>query len=304
MRRRVGVVLKALLTAGLLAFVLHRLDLRALPATLRGLGSLAILLVVVLSAASVLVSAWRWHRVLGFLGETVPVRRLFLETLVGTTYNLILPTSVGGDVVRAVRVGPRARTPSHVWASVVFERVLGLLSLALVSCVGLVSTLSPDQHGLLAVSAAMTVGLAVALAFAPVPFRLAARLNRRAGAALERLAAAFAGPLAGPRARLETFAWSLLYQFVALSILVAAALGWQQPHLLQAVYLGVPIVLVAATVPVTIGGLGLRESLFVVVLARFGMPPERAFALSMVWLASNLLVGLAGLVPLLVEDRN
>jgi len=304
MKRRAVVALKVLLTAGLLACVLYRLDLRALPTVLASLGPGAIGLAIALSAGSVLVSAWRWHRVLRYLGERVSVGRLYAETLIGTTYNLILPTSVGGDVVRAYRVGPRAEQPSHVWASVMYERVLGLLSLALVSCVGLVSTLSPEQHGLFVAAAAMTVGLGLALAFAPVPFRLAARLSRRLGDAAERLAAAFAGPLARPAARLETFAWSLLYQFVALSILLAAGLPWHEPRLVEAVYLGVPIVLVAATIPVTIGGLGLRESLFVVVLGRFGLPAEQAFALSMVWLGSNLLVGLAGLVPLLVEDRH
>ena len=40
---------------------------------------------------------------------------------------------------------------------------------------------------------------------------------------------------------------------------------------------------------------------FVVVLEPFGVSAERALALSFVWLASNVLVGLMGLVPLLTD---
>ena len=167
----------------------------------------------------------------------------------------------------------------------------------------MLSTFSPDLTGLLAAAVAMAVALAAALAFAPAPLRLAARVShlgaRRLGEALQRVAQAFAGPLARPAARLETFGWSLLYQFVALSILLAAGLGWGEPEILRAVYLGVPIALVASMIPITIGGLGLRESLFVVVLQPFGLSADRAFALSLVWLAANVLVGVVGLVPVL-----
>ena len=184
----------------------------------------------------------------------------------------------------------------------VYERVMGLLSLVLVSCVGLLSTFSDDLNHLFLAAALMAVALAATLAFAPAPLRLAARISRlgarRLGEALLRIAQAFAGPLARPAARLETFGWSLLYQFVALSILLAAALPWGEPEILRAVYLGVPIALVASMIPVTIGGLGLRETLFVVVLQPFGLSADRAFALSLVWLAANVVVGLVGLVPM------
>ena len=307
MKRLWWVALKALLTVGLLLVVLHQVDLRALPATLSGMGVGAVLAAVFLTGGAVAVAAVRWHRVLRYLDERVTVRSLLGDTLVGTTYNLILPTSIGGDVARAYRCGRRAAQADHAWASVIYERVMGLLSLVLVSCVGILSTFSPGQQQLLLAASGMAVALALGIALAPAPFRLAARISRlgakRAGESLQRVANAFAGPLARPAARVETFAWSLLYQLVALSVLVAAASGWDQPGIYHAIYLGVPIALVASTIPITIGGLGLRESLFVAVLQPFGVPADRAFALSMVWLASNLLVGIAGLVPLLVGER-
>jgi uncharacterized membrane protein YbhN (UPF0104 family) len=302
MQRRVWWFAKLLLTAGLVWFVLRKVDLGGLGRTLGSMSAEATLVALVLTVGSAVVSAWRWHRVLGRLGLTVPVSGLLGDTLVGTAYNLLLPTSVGGDVVRSLRLGRRIGDPELAWASVVFERVVGLFALAVVSAAGLAYTLSAKTRPILVLALGMAFGLGAMLVLAPVPLgllaRVGGRINQRSADFFARLAQAFAGPLSQARARVETLGWSLLYQVVALSVLVAPALGWQEPHLFEAVYLGVPIALIGATAPVTIGGLGLRESLFVVVLEPFGISAERALGLSLVWLGSNLVVGGLGVLVL------
>lgn len=303
MRRPVTLALKLLVTVALLAVVLLRVDLGGVARALGSLSAGAIAAALALTALSVLVSAWRWHRVLAHLGERVSPWALVGDTLVGTTYNLLLPTSVGGDVARALRASRRVRDGEHAWASVGFERLLGLLSLVLVSTVGLLRGLTSATAPVLAAAAGMAAVLAALVVAAPAPLRLAARLGERRAAplsaSLRRVADAWGGALARPAPRLETLAWSVVYQVVALTILLPVAAAWSVPNLVAALYLGVPVALVAATLPVSLGGHGLRESLFVVVLAPFGLRADQAFALSLVWLASNLAVGLAGLAVLL-----
>ncbi len=307
MKRTLWVAFKILVTAALLAVLVTRVDLRTVAATLGTLSPLVIAVALLLTLGAVAVSAWRWHRVLAHLGEDVPFLALFADTLVGTTYNLLLPTSVGGDVARGIRSARRVADREHAWASVLFERVVGLLSLVLVSTVGLLYGLTQTLLPILVAALAMAALLAGGLVLAPTPLRLAARVSawgaKGIGEFLERLAGAFAGPLARPAARLETLGWSLVYQVVALTILVPIGWAWETPDLLRAVYLGVPIALVASTLPISLGGHGLRESLFVVVLGPFGLSPERAFALSLVWLAANLSAGLVGLVVMVGERR-
>lgn len=304
MRARLWLAFKVVATGALLFWALRTVDLDGVAAALGSLGGAAIAAVVGLTFAAVAVSAWRWTRVLRRLGENVTWPPLFGDTLVGMTYNLLLPTSVGGDVIRSVRCRRRLRAEEHAWASVAFERVMGLVSLALVSAVGLLSATARVRNELLLLSIGIAGGLVLALLVAPNSLRLAGRAGDRLGLdrlaqTLHRMGDAFAGPLATPGARLETFGWSLLYQGVSLAILFAAGLGWTDVdawRLARAVFLGVPIALVLATAPITIGGFGLRESLFVTVLAPFGIAADRAFALSLVWLASNLVGATVGLV--------
>jgi uncharacterized membrane protein YbhN (UPF0104 family) len=303
----VGLSIKTLLTLGLGAFVLGKVELGTLWPILQDMGLGVALGTLALTVGSALVSAWRWHRVLVYLGQRVPVMLLFGDTLVGTTYNLFLPTSVGGDVARSLRCARRIRDPELAWASVMFERLVGLIGLALVSLLGLGCSVSTGTRPLLLVTLGLTIGLIALLLFAPVPLfwaaRLGARISERFASLVDGLGRSFAGPLSRTLARVETLGWSLVYQAVALSVLLLPALGWHEPRLWEAVYLGVPIALIGAMAPVTVGGLGLRESLFVVVLEPFGVSAERALALALVWLGSNLIVGLLGGLVLLWGRR-
>jgi len=311
MRERLWLAFKVVATAALLYFALRSVDLDGVLGALGALDAVAVLSVIALTFAAVGVSALRWTRVLQRLGEDVSWAPLFGDTLVGMTYNLLLPTSVGGDVVRSVRCGARLRVKEHAWASVAFERVMGLVSLALVSAVGLFSATARARGELLLLSVGLAGGLLLALLVAPGSLHLAARIAGRIGltglsSTLHRMADAFAGPLSTAGARLETFGWSLTYQMVSLAILFAAGRGWtdvSQAELARAVFLGVPIALVISTAPITIGGFGLRESLFVTVLAPFGIAADRAFALSLVWLASNLIGASVGLVLTLTKPE-
>jgi glycosyltransferase 2 family protein len=305
--KRASLAAKTAATFALLAWALSRSDLGAVVATLGTLDVSATLLVAALTFASVGVAAVRWYRVLARLGERPAPVQLLGDLLVGTTYNLFLPSSVGGDVVRAYRAGRRLRQTEHAAASVAFERVVGLVALALVSCIGLLGAIDAVGSGLWLASLGLAAALGLALVLAPQALRRAARLLRRislpAANALRRVADCFAGPLSSPGARLEAFGWSLGYQCVSLTILYIAGRGWAEPELGRAVYLGVPVALVAGTAPISIGGHGLRESLFVTVLVPFGLSPARALALSLVWLASSLLTALAGAAVLALGLR-
>lgn len=308
LKQRLWLLVKVLTTGALLWYVARGLDFAALGRVLGSLSPVTVALAVLLTYAAGVLSALRWQRVLHYLGADTPLRAIVGDTLVGTTYNLLLPTSIGGDVARAVRASRRIEQKSDAWASVMFERVMGLFSLALFSCFGAFTVASGESgRQLLIASVVATVVLFVALVLAPAPLRLAARIKnlgaRSLGGALEQMATSLAGPLSRPAPRLETFFWSVAYQVVSLGILAVAGLDWDEPGLYAGVFLGIPIALVGTALPITIGGFGLRESLFVAVLGLFGVGAERAFALSIIWLASNLVLALTGAAVMATERK-
>src|SRR6202158_4308625 len=99
------------------------------------LGAVGVFLVAQL-ASSV---RWRWMaQPLGFTQSP----RLFLGYyFVGMFFNLVLPTSVGGDVVRAWYLDGHSGRRLPAFVSVFADRVSGLLVLLILACAGVV--LSP-----------------------------------------------------------------------------------------------------------------------------------------------------------------
>jgi glycosyltransferase 2 family protein len=296
--RRAHFVLKLILSATLIGLLFWFVDVEGALAALSALGPRELVAVIALTALAMVTSAWRFHRILRHLGEDIRFAPLLGDTLVMTTYNMLLPTPIGGDIARGLRSADRAKVAPHVWAATAFERLFGLVTLAGMGLGGVFALSRALPAALIVTCLLVVAGIAVLALALP-------RLLRRASGrlpVLATLAGALEGPLAGRRVRLETAGWSIVYQLVSLSIL-AVALPEPNTELVLGVYLGVPLALIAGMAPITIAGVGLRESLFVVVLLPFGYSKEQAFALAVVWLGSTLMAALAGALVLLAERR-
>lgn len=289
----------------------------------RGLSFAALAGAVLCTLLCPVVASFRWKRVLAYGGVHQTLTDLVNDTLVASAYNVLLPSQVGGDFVRAWRCGKRLerQDAGHLaWSTVLFERVMAMLSMAMVALVGLLGWLwKGSATGVLAevtahgnarlwwVTIAVFVLAALAMALLSKPFHYAARWLSNRAPKLARLGASIAqdleGSLAGLGSRAETLLWSVVYQFMSMMVLVSVVLSWGDMAGVWAVLAGVPVVLVVALVPVSAGGLGVRESLFVLVLGQLGVDADKALALALVWLMSSLLLGIPGAVVVGFEAR-
>ncbi len=93
----------------------------------------------------VVLSAWRWQRVLVVFDVHVPLRTLSANYLAGLFVGNVLPSTIGGDVLRITRAGEADRlaraSPSR---SVVLERLTGFVALPLLVFAGFLS--GPSLH--------------------------------------------------------------------------------------------------------------------------------------------------------------
>src|SRR5205085_475716 len=94
-----------------------------------------------LPARTQLVSTLRWQILARALGVGRPLRQLVGMYFIGMYFNLLLPSSVGGDVVRAWYLDGGSKRRLAAFASVFLDRLSGLLVLLAMACVALV--LSP-----------------------------------------------------------------------------------------------------------------------------------------------------------------
>jgi glycosyltransferase 2 family protein len=302
-----GTAVRAAATLAIVVFVFTRVPLRDLGDRFTRVGLADAALLVVVAIIHMATGAVRWRRLLVRLGERIQFVAIARDILVGALFNTFLPTSFGGDVIRAIRTSRRLTHGYRAWSSSLFERLIGMLTLAIAGAIGVVFAIGdvlPPRQRILVVGMAVT--FAFALFFVSAPLRVLVRLlEKRLPSALiadiRGVVADLEGPLATAPARLETFAWSALALVfnVAYTTFSARALGAPEHSL--AVAVGLPIVSVLSLAPVSLGGHGLREGLFVVVLGVLGVPKDVALGIALLALAYNIFFALVGGIVALVE---
>jgi uncharacterized protein (TIRG00374 family) len=297
-------------SAALLAFLAWKTEWARVASAFAGLRAGWWLLAVALYAGTQVVSSLRWGLLARPLGFRQPLGRFIACYYVGMFFNLVLPTSVGGDVVRAWYLDGGGGRKLPAFLSVLADRVSGLLMLIVIACLGAACSpldLPPRvTRTVYGVAAAAGLGLAGLLALARSSVLSAQDSVPRTGwrAKLVKLLSAAralqAALLPRPRLLLGTTLLSVAIQAanVVLLWLLGLALGADVPA--SYYWVLVPVVTLLTLVPVSVNGMGVREWGTVLMLAPLGVGPETATALAFLWFATFGVVSLGGAVPYLL----
>lgn len=263
---------------------------------------------LIFTLAGFVLSAWRWQRVFAVFDVHVPLRTLLAHYLAGQFVGNVLPSTIGGDVLRVSRAAKTTGTSDIAFASVVIERLSGFVALPLLTLVGFAlepSLLELDRSWIaLAIAGATVAGLVIILAVAASP-RLAGRFAKRRNW-MRFIGAVHVGIdriRREPRRALSVLVAAITYQ---LSVLVAVycaihALGISVPN--GAVLAFLPAVASAQVVPISLSGLGIREGLLVLLLRPLDVPAGKAIGVGLLWYGMTLVVSLLGAPAFAVGHR-
>ncbi len=128
MKKRGMNVLRVLISTGALAFLFWKIGLGETLVALRRADLRYLLAAFLLYILSLIIRAYRWFVLLHSLDPTIPFGRLLRLYFVGAFFNAFLPTTYGGDVVRALEL-TRDTDASASVGTVLLDRMTGLLML-------------------------------------------------------------------------------------------------------------------------------------------------------------------------------
>ncbi len=221
--------------------------------------------------SALIITFMRWFMLVRAQGIPFTLRGAIRLGFIGNVFNLVIPGAVGGDVIKAAYLGRMQpdRKP-QAWASMVIDRIVGLLGLFLLAGVAGLTTwnsASGQVRTLVAlVWGAILVGfIGLAVLFSPSLYRPLNRLVAGRGkiegivAKLEAIGMAY-------RRRIGTVVAMLFVAVFCHSLYVLAfftaslALFDSMPTLAQH-YLMVPLALFTTAVPLPFGALGLSEQI-------------------------------------------
>ncbi len=248
----------------------------------------------------IVLSAFRWQRVLATLDVSAPLLRLTRHYLASLFVGNFLPSTVGGDVLRITRVGAETGDSAAPFASVVLERLSGWIVLPGLTFAGLLINPTLRQQGR-ATAVAAGVGAATLIALGAVLFAAGhPRVGRRvSGAEGWRR---FTGAIhlgvdrfrRRPQLALNVIAASVVYQACVLVSVFLAGKALDIDVGFTAILAFFPIVAIVQTLPITIGGLGVREGALYLFLEPLGVTSGQAISLGVLVYALTLIVSLAG----------
>jgi len=236
-----------------------------------------------------LISTRRWQLLARALGFRRDFGQLVQYYFVGMYFNLLLPTSVGGDVVRAWYLdgGSGRRLPAL--GTVLLDRLCGLLALVALACLAVLLSPRALPAWLPWSFASVTCGILLGLALLPVVARLSARVGRSWAHLQSGMTA-----LRSPRLLGAITLLSLFVQAANVGIVWLVTKSLQAPIPTSYLWLVVPLVSLLTLLPISINGMGVREGALVVLLAPIGVGGEIAVSVALLWFGVFLAVSLLG----------
>ncbi|MEO0072019.1 MAG: lysylphosphatidylglycerol synthase transmembrane domain-containing protein [candidate division WOR-3 bacterium] len=311
-------VVRIIITVGLCYYLIRKINLAAVLETFKT-ANLALFIIGILGfLVFLLICNWRWKILLDSQNLNFSFRYLFKVYLVSWFFNNILPTTIGGDVLRIAYTIPKnnpsfkSKTALAVAVTFVdrFVGIIGLFFFALVIYFGFLRGSDTESKYLafLGISFLVTILLLFIMLSEGIYLRIGQLLKKitvfNLGAKFDQAYEAIKNFREFTPQLLISFILSLFVQLSLALVWYFCALSVFRPSLLLHYLFYIPIIGVITMIPISIGGLGLRENLFVSIFSLKGVPSNIAGTISILFLVINFLYGIIGGVVFLFLKRN
>lgn len=249
----------------------------------------------------------RWGYLLQAQGVDLPFRRQGTLYLIGQFFSAFMLGATGGDVVKAYYVATETEHKrAEVIATVVVDRIVGLIALVALVVVVMLCRLPfflahAETRVAIVFNLALLGGVTVVLLavfqrniFERWSLFRKLEQNTSIGEVLSRVYAAMRFCL-GKRGLLPKVLFLSFLNHMSMvtwTLYLAKAIGIRNGFIDMLTI--IPLVNTVATIPITPGGLGTRESAAIFLLGTVGIPPSQAVTLSLLCYSNILVWSLLG----------
>ncbi|HEY2715551.1 MAG TPA: lysylphosphatidylglycerol synthase transmembrane domain-containing protein [Solirubrobacterales bacterium] len=286
-------------TLALLAIVGSQLDWSQISERLREGNPLDFVFAVGLVVLALGAGAWRWDALLRRAGVPVSANRLVRIYAVSTFSSSFLPTTAGGDVTRALLVSRRAADLRRVAVSIVVDRAGGLAGMISIAWLALVIAPGHVPGEASAVLIWMSLVIVVGAGVIVVALMRGSSWLRR------RLPEQVLTMARDSREVLRDYGRSpgLLAMWFLLSVAYQALIAYQLVVLGHAIdvqlsfataAIALTVVTLLTLIPISIGGFGVREGSYVLILGGVSIAASDATLISVLSVATLLIASLPG----------
>jgi uncharacterized membrane protein YbhN (UPF0104 family) len=297
-------LIKFALSILMVGIVLRSVNFENLRATFLTMSPLSVLLVVVGYTTGQLISSFKWWTIARSGGITTPYPAALKAYFIGMFLNCFSFGMLGGDAARGILVAQGQPKKTEGLASVVADRIHGLIVL---SCIALVTSaimgrdrVAPDLIQLLLL---LVIGCTAGWLIGPwlLP-RLPYMKTTKIGLKLQQVMAIFPRDL---KTLTTITSLSIVFHLLQISLHAVMAYGMGITISFTTLLLVIPFVNIVCSLPISWNGLGVREKAYTYFLttAPAIVTYEQAVAFGAIWLlAVTVSSAIGGIVAMMSED--
>ncbi|OHX64946.1 lysylphosphatidylglycerol synthase transmembrane domain-containing protein [Flammeovirga pacifica] len=277
--KNLGFLFKTLMSVGMLLFLFFKVDFSVFKNLNWSIIPMLLLgLIITLSALALMTC--RWKVLTNTLNIKADFKNLYVYYLKGSFFNIFLPGAIGGDIIRTRELITKyqANTKTATIITVV-ERVAGLYTLGILGSLGIIFIELPTGLNFKTVLPAYVWYTLPTLAFACIPV-VKWIINKKVNI--------------GYKTILPTLILSLLGQMGDILIAFSFVLFFDLPIGFEQFLVIMPVVYIATVLPISLGGLGVREGTVVGILAFYGVDTSLAIMISFLMYFVKVLLAFVG----------
>lgn len=285
----------------LLIFLFNRIDFKKIFLCIRTADVLSLGFGFLLFILVILMALIRWIILLRTLKKGISFSRIFSSYSGGLFFNLFLPSAIGGDITRIIDLSAHTKDTSSIFATVLLDRLFGCVGLVLVALVGF---LYAYFIGLACDLKLLFFILLVLIIMAPFILTL---FNKKIFNFINKIL--FFKILQDFSAKFHNSCYRFRFEKKALlnSILLSVAL--QAVYAIVSYFIGrslgitiniiyylifVPIINTITILPISIGGLGLRDNAAIVLFSALGVSSDKIAAMTLINFGFIFFIGIIG----------
>lgn len=291
---------RLLVSVAILAYLASTLDMTASLRAVLTVDRGPLALVLALVAIDRLVMIARWVLLLRATGAPIAAAGAARIFLISSFIGSFLPAGVGGDAARAYGLSRVTDAGPDALASVIVDRVLGILALLTMGVVGVIVWMPASDLDWRAAAAALFVAaVCVGVFWADRLLTPIAHLVPP----LHRVALAISRYRDHRSALTHVMLWSVVVQVLRIvqAYVLGLGLGIQVPFRYYLLFM--PVGLLMLLLPISVSGFGVPQGVIVWLLRPMGVADERAFALATLIVLTGLAGNLPGLLLWLRQRR-
>ena len=301
-----SVIIKVGISIALLAFLFKKTDTRAVFEAVRNSNKLFLCAAFLAYFPSYILAFLRWEMLLHTAGIKLPTKRVIISLAGGNFFNLFLPSSIGGDFIRTTDLAIHTKKTKEVIATVFLDRLSGYIGLVILALLAVAFGWKYARDNSILIFLAIISAILAAILFILFSKTLYLKLNKflrnpeRARGIIE-LIKGLHHEIHIFRRHKKIVLTNLILSIILQSItplvfyLIALSLGIKLRIAYFFIFL--PIIGVITLLPISIGGLGLRDASTIFLFAKAGLSRDPAFAMSLLAFFIILIYGLiAGIV--------